>query len=659
EVCRTVHAAHQRMVLHCDLKPSNILVTRAGELKLLDFGVARPLDRESAATEGDDTAARMLTPGYASPEQRRGDPLTPASDVFALGVLMHELLCGVRPVLDDRGARVPGPPPSRLAGDRPWARRLRGDLDAIVARALARDPADRYATAEALADDLVRWREHRPVAAVDGRWPYRARRALRRHWLASAAGAVIVLAVVAGVSATIWQARVAAHERDQARREALRAQAVSEFMMDLFYQADPSVNAGSDLTARDLVARGRETIAELSDEPELQAAVAWALGSVHYTLGLFEEAADLYRTELAVEIALAGEESDRVSDTRIDLASTLIELGDIAAAREQIERCLEYRRARPREDDPRWLSIPLRTMARVEGGEQDPADAARLYEQALAMLDPGDPRTVEDLGRGYTNLAGNYRDLGQLARADSTFAIARGHLEQVLSPHHALFGKLDSNWALVVAQRGDVERAEHLHRRALEIKRTLRHNRVDIGVSLINLANLLVETGRPAEALPLLEEALGIQREAFGEDHLYVAAAEINLGSALVETGDPAAAGRHFTRGESILRRVYGEDNALVARAMAARATAVRAGGDLAAAARLLREAVTMHRRHLPTSPVNFAEALLELAEIEQERGEMARARDAAAEAAGVFEETVGPDHEDARRARELAAAAR
>ncbi len=558
-------------------------------------------------------------------------------------------------MLDDRGGRAPGPPPSRLASDRPWARRLHGELDAIVVRSLARDPADRYATAEALADDIMRWREHRPVAAVGGDWPYRVRRALRRHWLASSAGAVIVLAVVAGVSATIWQARVAAHERDQARREALRAQAVSEFMMDLFYQADPSVNAGADLTARDLVARGRETIAELSDEPELQAAVAWALGSVHYTLGLFPEAAELYETELAVEIALAGEQTDRVSDTRIDLANTLIELGEAGAAREQIERCLKYRRAHPREDDPRWLSIPLRTLARVESEEQDPADAARLHEQALAMLDPDDPRTVEDLGRGYTNLAGNYRELGQLARADSTFAIARGYLEQALPPHNALFGKLDSNWALVVAQRGDLERAERLHRRALEIKRTLRHNRVDIGVSLINLANLLVETGRPQEALPLLEEAVVIQREAFGGDHLYVAAAEINLGSALVESGDHEAAGRHYTRGESILRRVYGEDNALVARAMAARARAVRADGDLAAAARLLREAVTMHRRHLPTSPVNFAEALLELAEIEHARGETTRARAAAAEAADVFAGTVGPEHEDARRARELA----
>jgi serine/threonine-protein kinase len=656
EVCRTVHAAHQRMILHCDLKPSNILVTRSGELKLLDFGVARPLDRESAATRDDDPAVRMLTPGYASPEQRRQDPLTPASDVFALGVLLYELLCGVRPELDDGGARRNDVAPSRLAQGRSWRRRLRGDLDAVVTRALAQRPEDRYATAEALADELARWQQHRPVSAVRASWPYRARRALRRHWLASGAGAVILIAVLAGLSATIWQARVAAHERDQARQETLRAQAVSDFMIDLFYQADPSVSVGADLTAREIVARGRETIAELAGQPELQAALASALATVHYTLGMYAEAASLYRDELAAEIVIAGEESDRVSDTRIDLAQTLVELGEFATARHEIERCLAYRRAHPREHDPRWLSVPMRALARVAGEEQDTIEATRLYEQALAMFDPDDPQATEDLGRGYTNLAGCYRDLGQLARADSTYARARDYLEQSLPAHHALFGKLDSNWALVVAQMGDLQRAESLHRRALAIKRTLQHNRVDIGVSLINLGNLLVDTGRSAEALPLLEEAVTIQREAFGEDHLYVAAAEINVGSALVEAGDHQAATARFRRGESIMRRVYGDDNVLVARAMAARASAVRASGDLDGAARLLREAVTMHRRHLPTSPVNFGEALLELAEVEDERGEPERARDAAREAAEILTETVGADHADTQRARELAA---
>jgi serine/threonine-protein kinase len=188
EVCGAVHAAHRRLVLHCDLKPSNILVTPRGELKLLDFGIARSLaDRGGGADGGG--AVRLLTPGYASPEQQAGASLTTASDVYGLGVLLHELVTGRRPG----------------DGEAP-----RGDLGAIMARALAPDPDDRYGTVGDLSDELLRWRRGLPVEAVPDTFAYRLRRRVARNRLATVALAAVTVAVLGGGAVAAWQARIAA-----------------------------------------------------------------------------------------------------------------------------------------------------------------------------------------------------------------------------------------------------------------------------------------------------------------------------------------------------------------------------------------------------------------------------------------------------------------
>ncbi len=717
-VCQAVDTAHRRMVLHCDLKPSNILVTTAGELKLLDFGVARPL--ESPALMPDDTAraggpadgrrigdrhtggdhtggahtdarpapaasppattaaagtlgSRLLTPGYASPEQLAGQPLTAASDVFALGVLLHELLTGRRPpgreTREALAALASGRPAapadsgtaSRLAAlaGKPWSRRLRGDLDRILQRALAPDPGQRYATARELAADLDRWRRHLPVAATPDRAWYRLRKRVERNRLASAAVVLLAVAVLTGTGATAWQARVAAQQRDQAQREALRAQTINNFLMDLFRVADPDVNAGADLTAREILARGREQIGALAGDPTDRAAFMDVLADVHFQLGMFAESRDLQRQRLRTYQAVQGSQSDDISDTRIELASSLIELGDLEAAAAQIESCLVYRRARPR-DDPFWLNVPLAVHARLATESGDDVTAAARYRRVLSRFDAGDPdpRTQQALGRNWTNLAVALNGLGRLAAADSAYARAEAHLQRSLPAGHSTFGSLYSNWALTVHALGRLEEAERRHRQALAIKRELRHNRVEIGLSLINLANLLVERDRVDEALPMLEEAVQIQRESFGETHLYVAAAEINLGLAHLASDRPAAADTRFAAGEAIIRDLFGPDSGLLAIARTRRGQAAHAAGDLDTAAAILAEAVAMHRRHLPNLRRQFGEALLYRAEAAADHGDRAGCREAAAEAATVLAATMGADHPRTLRARELAAQA-
>src|SRR5690606_2952448 len=223
-VCRAVQAAHQRLVVHCDLKPSNILVRDEVAPVLLDFGIARVLGQGQG---GDDPSA-FCTPAYASPEQLAGASVDVTSDVFSLGVLLVELMARrtTGRGIDDRDRPVPLP--SVLAQDDPgWARALRGDLDAITAKACALDPAQRYPTVEAFAGDIERHLAHRPVTARAATPGYRAGRWLRRHWRLAAIGVMVATLV----AVFVWRVGT---ERDRAEREAREAQLVSDFLVDAF-----------------------------------------------------------------------------------------------------------------------------------------------------------------------------------------------------------------------------------------------------------------------------------------------------------------------------------------------------------------------------------------------------------------------------------------
>ncbi|MGZ5893261.1 MAG: protein kinase domain-containing protein, partial [Caldimonas sp.] len=311
QVAAAVAHAHTRLVVHRDLKPSNILVTGSGEVRLLDFGIARLLQEESGeATELTRLAGRALTPDYASPEQIRGEPIGTASDLYSLGVVSYELLAGERPYrlkgaagassLAEAIAHAEAAPASRVAADPALRRQLSGDIDAILNKALKKDPAERYATVVSFTEDIERHLRHAPVLARPDRLGYRTRKFVIRYALQVTAGALVLVALLAGSGVALWQARAA-------RFEAARAEQVKDFALSIFADADTDSGAGAATTAADLLKAAKTRVeSELAGRPEVAVELMTAVGYGLLGQGLFDEAGDV----LGKAVALAGKKLD-------------------------------------------------------------------------------------------------------------------------------------------------------------------------------------------------------------------------------------------------------------------------------------------------------------------------------------------------------------
>jgi len=320
QVASAVAYAHGKLVVHRDLKPANIVVNAEGQARLLDFGIAKLLDEGTAKeTRFTEVSGRALTPDYASPEQILGEPLTIASDVYSLGIVLYELLSGERPYKlrrDSRGAledailqSEPAPPSEKLTTA---ARRLlRGDLDTVVLKALRKNPTQRYPTAHALLDDIERYLGSRPVLAQpDSRW-YRVRKFVERNKLAVGAAAGIFVAILSGAAVAAWQARVAIAQKE-------RAEEVQEFIAAIFRDADPTQGAGKSLSAAELLLQAERRLNERKDAtPELRAQLLAIMGESLFGLQDLKESARILEEALRVQQTAAP---DPALNARLHLA---------------------------------------------------------------------------------------------------------------------------------------------------------------------------------------------------------------------------------------------------------------------------------------------------------------------------------------------------
>ncbi|MEM7355717.1 MAG: serine/threonine-protein kinase, partial [Acidobacteriota bacterium] len=505
-VCVAVAYAHRNLVVHRDLKPKNILVTAAGEPKLLDFGIAKLLAPENFPQRVEETSTRLrpMTPRYASPEQAAGEPINTASDVYSLAVLLYELLTGRSPyTLQGRTAseieailqhEVPPPPSEALAsadeggaaaaavrGARPEAlrRALAGDLDRVVLCALHKEAEERYGSVERFSDDLGRYIAGRPIRARPDSRFYRLRKFVRRHLVSVATAGVVAVVLLVFATVTVLQARRIERERDGARRQQLRAEEVTTFLLDVFGEVDPSRSRGERVTAREVLDRGaRRVEQQLAGEPELQATLMHTLGDVYGSLGLYEPARRLLDQATENRRRLLGGDHPAVAESLHARGEVLLEQGNMAAAEAVATEALEIHRKRQPEGAaeaaasggiPRSLDL-LGRIRRVAGDRQE---AIALHTQALELRRQSGSAVDGEHIRGLSFLAAAHRAAGDLASSAAVYRQALDLQRELQAGDHPVLAEILHNLAVVLRRQGDLDEAEATCRSALAINRRL------------------------------------------------------------------------------------------------------------------------------------------------------------------------------------------
>ena len=634
QLCDAIQHAHQKGVIHRDLKPSNVLVATVDDrpqVKVIDFGVAKALGaRLTAETLHTQLGVIIGTPEYMSPEQAdaSGLKVDTRSDVYSLGVLLYELLVGARPIdrselreaaLTEILRKIRDTPPPRMstklaglgsdvastiaaarrADPTTLARRLRGDLEWITLRALEKDPARRYPSVGAFAEDVTSALAGTTVSAHPPSAAYQLRKLVQRHRV-GVGFAATVFALVLGFGLSMFVLY------GQQRVERRRAERTNEFLQTMLASANPTHARGNDLRVRDVLDAAAKDLDKLHDEPEVEGAAAMTMSYTYEMLSVLEPAKELARRALANFESVQGPQGRDVLAAKSRLASIFRSEGNADSSMVLLGEILDVR-TRQRGVSPTDLADAYMELGRSQQDLGNYTDAVRNQEEALHLLETAGLTDNENYGMIWNDLGETYQSLGRIPDAERAYRAA-------LTSHRALLGE------------------DHPY----------------IPMDMSNLASTLRAQQKYAEAETLFAGAASLQEKLMGPDHPGVASIYNSLGLLLKTEKKYAAAESLYQKALAIRRKAYGAaGHPDVATSLNNLGVLYRTQGRLTEAESCYREALEVYRRYFGEEHPNIAMCMNNISGLLEDQGKFAEAEKLARQALAMREKLLGPTHPD------------
>ncbi len=637
DICSAVSYAHQNFIMHRDLKPANILVTNHGIVKVIDFGIAKILEEDDTTEEQlTRTGILPMTPAYASPEQIANKPLTIASDVYSLGVVLYELLTENKPYPVTKNtdfstiermiaANDPLKPSTSVSPEiasfsnlTAWKKKIKGDLDNIILKALKKVPAERYLSVEHFIDDLNRYKNNYPVIARPDNLGYRIKKYVRRHRVGVASASALFLVLIIGIAATLWQANIAKAERDIANYEAVKARQITDFLIEIFEYASPDRAVGEVVTAEVMLKNASDNLKNLKDQPELHGEMLRVIGQLYYKLRLFDISHNHLEQSLEVLRYALGENHIETARTKIELAETLRYL-DKPDEANILAKSAEPVFAKHYGKSSFEYAIALNKIGSIYSDKGDYENAKVYLKEAVEIFN----KITNPSNEESSIIASNYNDLGLVYYFDYENDLALENYRKALQISKKAFGDNHQdisvyyhNIATLYFYITEIDSSEFYVKKSQEVIKNVFGNKPNdrLKSSLRLLSAIEYEKGNYKESELLDRQALDIAINVFGREHSQTAFEILSLGITLITNGNHKEGQALMLEATEIVENTRGTDHPHLISAYATNARGYALMEQWDTAAHYIKKSLELHQQHFNDRIIDRAELQFTLA---------------------------------------------